>query len=264
MRRSTVALLTCLNLFASTAPPESQAQGQATGLRVLSREGSRTLPTVTINNQEYVALDEVANNFGLTLREDRLAGGVTATAGAQSIIITADQPVASVSGRLVSLSTAPVRQGNRWLVPLDFLQRALGPALETRIELRRASRVLVVGEVRIPRVTTRVEQAPMGATIVFDITPATPTRITMENDRLIVQFEADGLDLQLPTVAPQDPSRLVMFFSGMKLGGNGGSIGKAWATAADPFTWHEDERNPVLLDRTPHRRPGMSACGSIR
>ncbi len=204
MRRSTVALLTCLNLFASTAPPESQAQGQATGLRVLSREGSRTLPTVTINNQEYVALDDVANNFGLTLREDRLAGGVTATAGAQSIIITADQPVASVSGRLVSLSTAPVRQGNRWLVPLDFLQRALGPALETRIELRRASRVLVVGEVRIPRVTTRVEQAPMGATIVFDITPATPTRITMENDRLIVQFEADGLDLQLPTVAPQD------------------------------------------------------------
>jgi N-acetylmuramoyl-L-alanine amidase len=204
LRRSTVALLTCLNLFASTAPPESQAQGPAAGLRVLSREGSRILPTVTISNQEYVALDEVANTFGLTLREDRLAGGVTATAGAQSIIITADQPVASVSGRLVSLSTAPVRQGNRWLVPLDFLQRALGPALETRIELRRASRTLVVGEVRIPRVTTRVEQASAGATIVFDITPATPTRITMENDRLIVQFEADGLDLQLPTVAPQD------------------------------------------------------------
>jgi N-acetylmuramoyl-L-alanine amidase len=204
LRRSTVALLTCLNLFASTAPPESQAQGQAAGLRVLSREGSRTLPTVTINNQEYVALDEVANTFGLTLREDRLAGGVTATAGAHSIIITADQPVASVSGRLVSLSTAPVRQGNRWLVPLDFLQRALGPALESRIELRRASRTLLVGEVRIPRVTTRVEQAATGATIVFDITPPTPTRITMENDRLIVHFEADGLDLQLPTVAPHD------------------------------------------------------------
>ncbi len=204
LRRSTAVLLICLALIASAAPPESRAQGPAGGLRVLSREGTRTLPTVTINNQEYVALDEVANSFGLTLREDRLAGGVTATAGKQSIIITADQPVASVSGRLVSLSAAPVRQANRWFVPLDFLQRALGPALETRIELRRAARVLVVGDVRVPRVTARIEQAPASATVVFDITPATPTRITMESDRLIVQFEADALELQLPTVPAQD------------------------------------------------------------
>ena len=204
MRRSTAALLTCLTLTASAAPPESQAQGQGGGLRVLTREGTRTLPTVTINNQEYAALDEVANSFGLTLREDRLAGGVTATAGKHSIIITADQPVASVSGRLISLSTAPLRQANRWFVPLDFLQRALGPALETRIELRRASRLLVVGDVRVPRVTARIEPAPSSATIVFDITPATPTRITMEGDRLIVQFEADALELQLPPVPAQD------------------------------------------------------------
>jgi N-acetylmuramoyl-L-alanine amidase len=197
-------LLTCLTLIASAAPPASQAQGQAGGLRVLSREGSRTLPTVTINNQEYVALDEVASSFGLTLREDRLAGGVTATAGKQTIIITTDQPIASVSGRLVSLSAAPVRQGNRWLVPLDFLQRALAPALETRIELRRASRLLVIGDVRVPRVTARIDQAPASATVVFDITPATPTRLTMENDRLIVQFEADALELQLPPVPGQD------------------------------------------------------------
>jgi N-acetylmuramoyl-L-alanine amidase len=207
--RTTVALLTCLTLIASAAPSASQAQGQASGLRVLSREGSRTLPTVTVNNQEYVALDEVANGFGLTLREDRLAGGVTATAGKQTIIITADQPVASVSGRLVSMSTAPVRQGNRWLVPLDFLQRALGPALETRIELRRASRLLVVGDVRIPRVTARIEPAPASTTVVFDITPATPTRITMESDRLIVQFDADALELQLPSVPAQDFVRAV-------------------------------------------------------
>jgi N-acetylmuramoyl-L-alanine amidase len=202
--RSTVVLLTCLTLIASASPPESHAQGPAGGLRVLSREGTRTLPTVTVNNQEYVALDELANSFGLTLREDRLAGGVTATAGKQTIIITADQPIASVSGRLVSLSTAPVRQGNRWLLPLDFLQRALGPALETRIELRRASRVLVIGDVRVPRVTARIDQAPASATVVFDITPATTTRVTMENDRLILQFEADALDLQLPAVPVQD------------------------------------------------------------
>jgi len=51
-------------------------------------------------------------------------------------------------------------------------------------------------------------------------------------------------------VNPKDPSRLVMFYSGMKLGGNGGAIGKAWATAADPFTWHEDDGNPFLVNET--------------
>lgn len=162
------------------------------------------LPTTTIGGQEYVALDDIAGSFGVALREDRLAGGVTVMAGTQTIIITADQPVASVSGRLVSLSAAPVRQTNRWFVPLDFLQRALGPALGTRIELRRASRLLVVGDVRVPRVNARIEQGASSATVVFDITPATPTKVSMESDRLIVQFEADALELQLPAVPAQD------------------------------------------------------------
>ena len=166
---------------------------------MLSREGARSLPTVSINNQDYVALDEVASSFGLTLREDRLAGGVTISAGTRSIIITADQAVASVSGRLVSLSAPPVRQSNRWFVPLDFLQRALGPALETRIELRRASRLLIVGDLRVPRVNTRIEPGPAGATVVFEISPATPARVIMEGKQLTVSFEADTLELQLPT-----------------------------------------------------------------
>ena len=177
---------------------------QGNQLRIISKEGTRTLSIVAINNQDYVALDEVATMFGLTLREDRLAGGVTATSGARSIIITADQPVVSVAGRLVSLTAAPQRQGNRWLVPIDFLQRAVGPTLDTRIEVRRASRLVVVGDVRVPRVTARVEPASGHATVVFEMTPATATRVTLEGGRINVHFEADALDLTLPTVGPQE------------------------------------------------------------
>jgi N-acetylmuramoyl-L-alanine amidase len=173
-------------------------------LRVISREGTRQLATITVNNQEYVALDDVATMFKLGLREDRLAGGMTATAGARSIIITPDQPVVSVAGRLVSLSTAPVRQSNRWLLPLDFLQRALGPALESRLELRRPSRLLIVGDVRVPRVSVRVDPSPGSAVVIADITPSTPQRVSAEGGRLIISFDADALDLNLPAVAPQE------------------------------------------------------------
>jgi N-acetylmuramoyl-L-alanine amidase len=184
-------------LVAGSSPSEMQSPA---GLRVISRDGQRSLAITALNNQEYVALDDVASMFGLTLREDRLAGGITATAGARSIIITPDQPVVSVAGRLVSLPTAPVRQGNRWLVPLEFLQRAVGPATDTRLEVRRSSRVVVVGDARVPRVSVRVEPTGAGTTLIADIAPATPHRVVSEGNRLVLSFDADALDLTLPNV----------------------------------------------------------------
>src|ERR1700722_16262820 len=46
---------------------------------------------------------------------------------------------------------------------------------------------------------------------------------------------------------PKDPARLVMFFSGVPATNrNVCFIGKAWALKSDPFTWHQDEHNPVF------------------
>jgi N-acetylmuramoyl-L-alanine amidase len=204
LRRPTVALVLSLALLASGTPFPTAAQAPANSLRLLSREGTRTLATVTVNNQEYVTLDELAQAFKLAVREDQLAGGVTVTAGSRSIIVTPDQPVVSVAGRLVSLNQAPIKQGNRWLMPLEFLSRAMGPALDTRIEVRRPSRIVLLGDIRVPRVTTRVESAPTGTTVVFDVSPATPSRVVVEPGRLVATFEADALDLALPNVAPTE------------------------------------------------------------
>jgi len=203
-RRGLASLFLALTVAAIGLSPRPGAQGQPTGLRVLSREGLRTLATFTQNNQEYVALDDVAQLFGLTVREDQLAGGLTITAAKGSIIVTPDQPVISVAGRLVSLTGTAVRQGGRWLVPVDFLPRAVGPLLETRFDLRRATRLLVVGDLRVPRVTARVDPGPGSVSVTFDIAPPAPSRVAVETGRLIVTFEADALELSLPPVPPQD------------------------------------------------------------
>ena len=47
-------------------------------------------------------------------------------------------------------------------------------------------------------------------------------------------------------VNPKDAGKLIMFYAGMKLGGREGAIAKAWADVADPFTWHEDAKPPLL------------------
>src|SRR5688500_8608399 len=97
---------------------------QTAALTVLSREGRKPIPITTINNQEYIAVDDVNAAFATTAREDRLAGGLTITARGQSIVLTADQNVVSVAGRLVSLPGPVLRRDNRWLVPVNFLSRA--------------------------------------------------------------------------------------------------------------------------------------------
>jgi len=204
LRCPTAALLLGLSLLAGGAPLPSAAQGQQSGLRVLSRQGTRTLPTVTANNQEYVALDDLAQAFSVTFREDQLAGGVTVTAGSRTIIITPDQPVVSVAGRLVSLPQAPIKQGNRWLLPLDFLSRALGPALDTRIEVRRASRTVLLGDFRMPRVAARVESGPASTVVTFDVTPPAAARVVVEPGRLVATFEADAIEIALPATPPSD------------------------------------------------------------
>ena len=44
---------------------------------------------------------------------------------------------------------------------------------------------------------------PTNVAVTFDITPNTETRVTAQQGRLIVQFDADALDLSVPLVPPQ-------------------------------------------------------------
>ena len=170
---------------------------------MLSREGRKPLPITTINNQEYVAVDDINATFGTTSREDRLAGGLTITTSGQSIVLTADQNVVSVGGRLVSLPAPALRRDNRWFVPAEFLPRALSSAINTRLDLRRAMRLLIVGEMRVPRIVARVDAGSTNVAVTLEVTPNTEARVTAQAGRLTVQFEADALELSAPLIPPQ-------------------------------------------------------------
>ena len=91
--RTTGTITTALLLVAAALSPLT---AQAPNLTVLSREGRKPLPLTLINNQEYVAVDDINTAFGTTSKEDRLAGGLTMTARGQLLILTADQNVLSV------------------------------------------------------------------------------------------------------------------------------------------------------------------------
>ena len=136
------------------------------------------------------------------MREDTQAGGLTVTYRGQTALISLDRPLASVNGRVVALPSAPVRVGGRWLLPLEALPRAIGPIHDQRIDLRRSSRLLVVGDLRVPRVLARVEQVGPASRATFDVIPAANVATQVESGQVQLRIDADALDMTPPTGGP--------------------------------------------------------------
>ena len=171
---------------------------------VVTTSGRQPLPARVIGGQEMFAVDDLARLFNLSVKEDPIAGGLTITVRNQSILLSPSQEIASVAGRLVSLPAPPARDGGAWFVPVDFVSRALAPVAGMPIELRKPSRLVLVGTVRMPRVAGRVEPLGNLARVIFDVAPPTPHTVTQDGSRLLVRFEADALDAALPaTNAPE-------------------------------------------------------------
>ena len=177
--------------------------GQPAGspLTLLSREARRTVPVALVGDQEFIALDDLAGAFQLAVREE--AGAVTVSYRGRTVVLTPNQALASVSGRLVSLPGPLTRTGNRWLVPVEFINRALAPIYDTRLDLRRQSRLVVIGDLRVPRITVAVDSSASATRFTFDINPATQNAISQETGRLVIRFEADALDVSLPPATSQ-------------------------------------------------------------
>jgi N-acetylmuramoyl-L-alanine amidase len=185
------ALLAGVLLHAQGSPP-------AAPLVLLSPEGRRAVPTILLNNQEYIALEDLAALFRATAREDPLAGGVTVTYNGRTALASTERPMASVGGRLLSMPSPAIRSGGRPYVPLEFVSRAFGLIYDRRIELRRASRLLIVGDLRVPRVTARIAAPGPPTRVEIDVSPAAAVSTTQQGPRVTVRIEADALDAALP------------------------------------------------------------------
>jgi N-acetylmuramoyl-L-alanine amidase len=268
LRTAVAALLIAL----CTGPSAAQAPQTAAPYTVITREGRRPLPARTIAGQEMFAVDDLSRIFGFLVREDPIAGGLTMAVRGQSIVVSPGQDIVSVAGRLVSLPAAPAREGRAWFVPVDFVSRALAPVAGTRIELRKPSRLILLGDIRLPRVAARIEPAGAMARVTIDVAPATPNTVVQDTNRLLVRFEADALDATLPTAAVPDlvpavrveaPATLVIelgaryaSFKSTEQPGAAGALrlvleiaGKTTETATPPSTAPPEA--PPLLDLVP-------------
>jgi N-acetylmuramoyl-L-alanine amidase len=175
--------------------PHAQGTAPASPLTLVTREGRRAISSTLLNGQEFIGLDDLAALFQLSVREDALAGGVTVAYKGRTVVASADQPMVSINGRVVALPAPPVRAGRRLLVPLDFIPRAIAPIYDAPIELRRASRLLIVGNVRVPRVAIRLDAAGPPTRLTLDVVPPLVVSTAADAGRVLIRVDADALDI---------------------------------------------------------------------
>ena len=197
---------------------QAQSPRAAAPYAAVMTDGRRPVGASTIGDQEFLRLDDLAALLQVAVREDRAGNALTLTRGATTVVLSLDQGLASIGGRLLSLSSPPVRDGSRWLVAPDVAAKALALAAGTHVDVRRASRLVVIGDARVPRVTVRQEVAGAGTRVSIDLSPRTNVTVTQEPRRLVVKLEADAIDAAglggsqglVESVTPGDPATLTI------------------------------------------------------
>lgn len=181
--------------------------------QVIGPDGTRSLPVARRSGTtDFVALDAITRLFNITMREDPRADGIVLTAGTQRVVLTSGQATVSAAGRLVSLSAAVIKDGSRWLVPVDFL-RVLDPLLNRRIEIRREARLIVLDGTAVPHLTPRFDRTSTGGRLSIAVDPAVPARVSRTGDQITLRFQAEALDAAALADAPGE------FVTGVRVSG---------------------------------------------
>ena len=187
------------------APAPQTTTAPQTLWTIVSVDGRRPLATTPASGREMVTAEELGRVFGVELREDPLTRALALTVQGKTIVVSQATGFASIGGRVVTLSTPPVRGERGWSLPMDFVDRALSLVYQPRLDVRPGSHLIVVGDARVPRVQVRLDLSqPRLARVLFDVTPSTPHTVVAEPGRLVVRFDATWLDLELPAAGAPD------------------------------------------------------------
>jgi N-acetylmuramoyl-L-alanine amidase len=213
---------------------------------VFTPDGRRTLPFRAMGGSDMVALDQLTAPFGLTVAEDSVLRGLVISTRGERILAIPGQSFVQVAGKVISLSAPIQREKNSWLVPIEFLSQALGPAMGVRIVVRRPTHMVLVGDVRVPQITGTFERAGAAARLLFEIQPATGHKVTRDENRLTIRFDAVALDAAPLTGMPAE------FVAGFRVDGPSIIIELGPAAATHRT---EDEPTRLVIELLPPGPP---------
>jgi N-acetylmuramoyl-L-alanine amidase len=153
------------------------------------------MPVTTRGDVELLPIDQVIAGLEVTLLSDATGGAATLSYRKREVGLYNKRSLASVQGDLRLLSSPVLLDQGHWLVPVDSIPRLLGPLLDTKVEWRAASRVLLIGNVVVPRVTVSTFVTGDTARVVLEASEKVPFRVEQQEGRVAVSIPRDILDV---------------------------------------------------------------------
>jgi hypothetical protein len=168
----------------------------AVPVTIVTESGRReVMPVTTRGDVELLPIDQVIAGLEVTLVSDAAGGTATLSYHKREAGLYNKRSLASVQGDLRLLSAPVLLDEGHWLVPTDSIPRLLGPLLDTKVEWRAASRVLLIGNVVIPRVTVSTFVTGDTARVVLEASEKVPFRVEQQEGRVAVSIPRDILDV---------------------------------------------------------------------
>jgi N-acetylmuramoyl-L-alanine amidase len=163
---------------------------------ILLSDGHRRelLPVLGRGEIELLPINLVVAGLGVNMVSDASGGAVTLTYQKREVSLYNRKSLASIGGDLRLLSSPVILDEGRWLVPVDSIPRLLQPLLGTKAEWRAGSRVLIIGNVSVPRVTVSTFVSGDVARVVIEASEKVPFRVFQEEGRATVAIPRDLVD----------------------------------------------------------------------
>jgi N-acetylmuramoyl-L-alanine amidase len=173
------------------------AGGEAAAKPLLVLDGAhrRELTSESRGDTEAVELGPLVQGLGVTVATDPVAGKATLACQGREVVLFHKKNLISINGDLRLLSGPLLLDSGRWYVPLESVSKLLGPLLNQTIVWRSAQRVLLIGDVRLPRVTLTSEIGADRARIVLHSTEKIPFQVKQGEGLIVVDMPAEALDV---------------------------------------------------------------------
>ena len=146
---------------------------------------------------EMVELGGLLNGLGVTLATDAAAGTGSLSYQGREVGLFHKKSLASVNGDLRLLSSPVWLESGHWYVPLDAVSRLLGPLLGVSVTWRPAQRALLIGPVRLPRVSVSTYVGADTARVVFQSTDRVSFQVSQGSGRVSVSVPNELIDTGL-------------------------------------------------------------------
>ena len=153
-------------------PALTIAQPPPHEIRVISKDGTGSIPISEFSGTEMIPLRGAVSFIGASVRPGSEPNAVTVSGNGKLARISDGKNFVPVAANLVLLQSPARLVGGEWFVPLDFLTKVL-PSLATEaVAYRGNDRMLILGA-DYPEVEVRSRHAP------------TFTRVFLDSDRVV-------------------------------------------------------------------------------